>query len=152
MWSLHVLPVFPWVGGILPSQKHALILGAKYPPLASRGAWWGLEGSGWNNVILPRDMSGWGSSPLWCEKKRSVWGLNCSFCKKRLNALSLHSTVYWETCRIQTANNELHYTVGEKNRLLLVSYSKIVRCCHLVVCAKHCSQYFNSNRKLNKHL
>ncbi len=69
MWSLHVLPVFPWVANVsYPHKNMHTVLGYTCP-LWPTGEQMGWGGSGRNNVILPRATSGQRSPTLSGEKK-----------------------------------------------------------------------------------
>ena len=65
----------PCLLGLIPSQKHAVILVSILPPPGQPGRLMEGKGTGWNNVFLPRAASYQGNSPLSGDKKVS-W-LSC---------------------------------------------------------------------------
>ena len=60
----------PSLLGLIPSQKHALILVSIMPPPGQPGRLMEGKGTGWNNVFLPRATSKPGKSPMSGEKKQ----------------------------------------------------------------------------------
>ena len=60
----------PCLLGLIPSQKHAVILVSIMPPPGQPGRLMEGKGTGWNNVFLPRATSKPGKSPLSGEKKQ----------------------------------------------------------------------------------